>query len=312
MKVLVTGASGFIGGYLVKELLKQGYNIRAISRKSDLKIKGVEVVLGDITKPETLIPAMSDVEAIFHNAAYAIDYGKKEDFFKFNVQGTRNIADACEKTGIKQIVYTGSCGIYGFPNKNIKIKEDSFKHPLNAYQKSKFEGERVLQTYKNLHVSIVRPPLVLGAGAIAVQLLLTRMKNQKLPYIGDGNQLITIVHPGDVAQCLRLALENDKKGDAYNVVSFICSIKQLYEKTAKKMGVPLPEKHISYPLAYFSAILSEFFIKEPAFTRYRVKTFGTTRPISGEKAQKILGFKPNYDFESTIEDMVSWYKKTNV
>ena len=189
MKILVTGASGFIGGYLIQDLLHHRYKIRALTRNPDLKIKGIEIVVGDITQPQTLNNAADGVEAVFHNAAYAIDWGKKEDFYRVNQQGTRHVAETCEKNGVKKLIYTSSAGIYGFPNRTNEITEQTPPHPLNAYQRSKFKGEKELQKFKNLQISIVRPPLVLGAGSNAVRLLLSNIKQKKLWVISHLTRL---------------------------------------------------------------------------------------------------------------------------
>ena len=89
MKVLVTGGTGFIGRYLVDELIENGYDVRILTRRQ-FKSK-FEMVKGDITKPETILNALDGIDAVFHNAAYAMDWGKKNIFYKVNVEGTRNL-----------------------------------------------------------------------------------------------------------------------------------------------------------------------------------------------------------------------------
>lgn len=311
MNVLVTGASGFIGRYLVDDLVKHGYHVKALTRQFSLKIKGAEVVRGDITQPEQFLSAFDNVEAVFHNAAYATDYGKKSEIYKSNIEGTINVAEACIEKGIKRIIYTGTAGVYGFPNTNEEITEKSAKKPLNTYHKSKLEGEKILRNYKDLSVSVIRPPLVLGAGGKGTKVILERIKKGDMIYIGTGDQYISLVHPKDVAQCLRLALENDKREDTFNVVSFICKIKELFNEIAVQLDVGLPNKNVSYSLAYVAAFFSEIFAtKEPSLTRFRVKSLGTTRRVSCDKAKKELGYEPKFNLQSTASDMVSWYRKS--
>ncbi len=306
MRVLVTGAGGFIGRYIVRELLDNGYEVVALSRKKR-EIEGAEVFTGDIRDAARMEEVINGFDAVFHNAAYASDYGKRRIFYEVNVEGTKNVAEACMANGVEKIVYTSSAGVYGFPNINEWITEDSPKKPINVYQKTKLMGEKLLLKYE-LDVRIVRPPLVLGAGGKASYLLLSRMENGELSYIGSGENFITIAHAADVAKCLRLALEKGRKGEAYNVVSFICRVRELFEEIAYQMGMEARLKHVPYHLAYIAAIFYEFFSKEPSLTRFRVKSFGTTRRISWEKAREELNFQPAYDLKATVEDMVRWYR----
>jgi nucleoside-diphosphate-sugar epimerase len=310
MNVLVTGASGFIGRYLVEDLVNHGHHVKALTRQSSLKIRGAKVLFGDITKPEKFLSKLDNVEAVLHNAAYTLDYGKKSMIKKINIEGTQNIANACRKMGIKRIIYTSTAGVYGFPNTNEEITEKSAYKPLNVYHKSKLEGEKILRNYVDLSISVVRPSLVLGARGKGTIILLDNIKEGRLNYIGTGDQYISLVHPKDVAQCLRLVLENDKKENNFNVVSFICKIKDLFNEIATQMNVDPPTKHVSYYLAYIYALFAEIFsIKEPSLTRFRVKSLGTTRRISCNKAKKELRYESKFDLQSTVEDMVSWYKK---
>ena len=85
MNVLVTGASGFIGRHLVDDLINHGHYVKALTRQSSLKIKGAKVVFGDITKPEQFLSSLENVEAVLHNAAYVIEYGKKSDIYKISL-----------------------------------------------------------------------------------------------------------------------------------------------------------------------------------------------------------------------------------
>lgn len=306
MKVIVTGGSGFIGRYLVRELEENGYDVFILSRK----MKGENVRYGDVRNIESIKKAFRGMDAVFHNAAYAMDWGRKRDFYETNVVGTDNVAKSCIENGIERLIYTSSAGVYGFPNSLQAVKEDSPKKPLNAYQKSKLLGEIILQRY-DMHVSIIRPPLVLGAGARAAEILMTSIKNGNFFYIGNGNSIISIAHPFDVAKCLRLAFERDKEGTSFNVVSFSCSVREMAEKIADLLGVEKPRKRIAYPVAYAFSVFNEFFSyifnKEPKLTRFRVKSLGTDRMISWKKARILLGYQPEFDMEKTVEDMVRWF-----
>jgi nucleoside-diphosphate-sugar epimerase len=207
-------------------------------------------------------------------------------------------------------VYTSSAGVYGFPKRDEIITEKSRKNPLNHYQHTKLLGENVFREFPDLIVSSIRPPMVFGARSPALKIIFSNLRHQKLPFIGSGEQQISIAHPADVARLMKILLEKDTPGEAYNVVSFICSIKALIETIADLTGLPPPDRHISFHLAYTAAWFSERLMKDPTITRFRVKSLGTTRRISAEKAKTQLGFTPEYDFSKTIEEIVCWYKSS--
>ena len=308
MKILITGGTGFIGRYLVNDLLEHNYNVKILTRQENVHIPEIEIIKGDITKFDDCFNAMDDVDAVFHNAAYATDYGKKEEIFNININGTQNILKSCKKKGINRLIYTSTAGVYGFPNIKEKIDEKSELKPYNIYHKSKLEGEKILKNNKDLKVSIIRPPLVLGANGKGSEILINKIKSGKMIYIGKGNQYISIVHPSDVAQCLRLVFENDKIGDIFNVVSFYCKIKELFHEISIQLKVKSPNKNIPYFLAYLSGLINEKInINEPSLTRFRVKSLGTTRFISFDKAIKKLKYKPKFNLKMTVEDMIKKY-----
>ena len=305
MKVLITGGSGFIGKYLIKDLLDHKYDIKLLTRQENPDIEDVEIIKGDITNINTCLKAVNNVDAVFHNAAYATDYGEKKIIFNINVNGTKNILEACLKQDINRVIYTSTAGVYGFPNTKKKLDENSKINPFNIYHKSKFEGEQILKKSNKIKLSIIRPPLVLGYGGRGSEILINRIKEKKMIYINNGNHYISIVHPSDVAQCLRLAFEKDVNGDVFNVVSFYCKIKDLFEEICKALNVDPPKKNISYYFVYLGAILNEKInLNEPSLTRFRVKSMGTTRFIDCNKAKRLIGYKPKYDLKKTVEDMI--------
>lgn len=312
MNILITGASGFIGSYIVGELIKHHHNLFTVSRKKNYTIAGTKTFTADITNPASMQPVFEEkIDVVIHNAAYANDFGKDEQYYMFNVKGTKNIAELCNKYQVNHLLYTSTAGIYGFPNNIIPIKESNgaTSKPVNEYAKSKIQSEQILKEFDSFKKTIFRPPMVFGAGGKPTLLLLSRIKNGKMAYIGRGEKMISIVHPEDLAQCYRLALEKEIEGD-FNVVSFYCTIQDFIEKSAKKLNVSPPTRHIPFFIAYLNGFFSEILAKnEPSFTRFRAIKLGTSRIIDGEKAKKILGFIPKYDLEKTVNDMVSWYQK---
>jgi len=305
MNILITGGTGFIGTRLVKELKKANHHLILLTRQQKTsKDDAITYITADLSDPSSLTAAFRDIDVVYHNAAYAADHGQKQMIYKINVTGTKVIADLCIKHQVKHLIFTSSAGVYGFPNSTTPLVETSEKHPLNPYQQSKVDAEQWLQSLSDIKVSIIRPPLVLGSGGLASEIMIQRILQNNMVYIGSGDNTVPLVHVNDVAQILRLTLEKDTKGTVFNVVSFHSTIKELMSLLCTYLHKPKPTKHVSYSLAYLSAIFYEHLSKDPSLTRFRVKTMGTTRRISADKAKELLDFRPQYTLETTVSDMV--------
>ena len=119
--------------------------------------------------------------------------------------------------------------------------------------------------------------------------------------VGDGNNIVSIVHSMDVARWLRLALERDGKEGTFNVISFAVKIGKFIEKLAEKMDIENPYGKVPFQIAYTFATLDEFLSSNPKITRFHVKALTSNRIISCEKAERLLGYKPIFDVERTVK-----------
>ena len=322
MQALVTGGTGFIGSYLVDELLEQGYDVRVLRRSTSNTVfregKKLTFLVGDLTDRESLVKSCHDVDVVFHVAALPRDWGPKKNFFEVNLHGTKNLLDACVENKITRFVFMSSAAVYGFPRTEQPITEGHRKKPTAKYGVSKFCAEQLLWEYgtkHNITVSAVRSPLVTGPrDSMIAPFLINALQQGRLFYIGTGDQKLSISDGRDVAHCLRLAGETNKaNGQAYNVKSFDSTPKQLVETLAEKLQVPAPNAHWSYVQAYLLASIMEGLWmlrrkKNPPFTRHKVKVLGHTRLLDTTKAQQELGYKPQYTCPATINDTVSWYQ----
>ncbi len=322
MLALVTGGTGFIGSHLVDELLEHGYKVRILRRPTSnptfLAEKPVSFVTGDLTDRESLIRACPQVDVVFHVAALPRDWGPKKTFFEVNVDGTKNLLNACLVNKVPRFVFMSSAAVYGFPKTQQPIGENYPKHPTLKYGESKLAAEGLLWGYgmnHDIRVSSVRSPVVLGPRDHLISLFLIHALQQKrLFYIGDGNQQISLSDGRDVARCLRLAGEsNSFDNQPYNVKSYDSTPRQLMEILANRLQIPVPEKHRSYLRAYVLASLVEGFWvlrrkENPPFTRHKVRVIGTPRRIDITKATQELNYTPRYMCSETIDDAVSWYE----
>ncbi len=322
MLALVTGGTGFIGSHLVDELLDHGYRVRVLRRAmSNIKFlegKPVSFVVGDLTDRESLVRACQQVDVVYHCAALPRDWGPRKVFFEVNVDGTRNLLDACVATKVPRFIFVSSAAVYGFPKTQHPIDENFPKHPTLKYGESKLAAEGVLWSYgmnRNIGVSAVRSPVVLGPRDHLISLFLIRgLQQKRLFFIGDGNQQVSLSDGRDVARCLRLAGEsNNSDNQVYNVKSFDSTPRQLIGSVAEQLQLPIPEAHRSYLRAYILAGLVELSWmlrgkENPPFTRHKVRVMGTPRQIDIAKAAQELKYTPQYTCSTTIADTVSWYR----
>jgi len=325
MLALVTGGTGFIGSHLVDELLSQGYTVRVLRRTTSnplfLEGKTISSVMGDLTDRESLVRACQHIDVVYHIAALPRDWGPRKTFFEVNVDGTRNLLDACVVNKVPRFVFMSSAAVYGFPKTRQPLQESFPKHPTLNYGESKLAAEALLWGYGLNHdiaVSAVRSPVVLGPRDHLITLFLIHALQQKrLFYIGDGNQQISLSDGRDVARCLRLAGESSiSDNQPYNVKSFDSTPRLLMESFAEQLRLSAPEKCRSYLQTYVLASLVEGFWmlarrKNPPFTRHKVRVMGTSRRIDSSKAAQELKYVPRYRVLETITDSVSWYTTLN-
>ncbi|KAF0244185.1 MAG: nucleoside-diphosphate-sugar epimerase, partial [bacterium] len=172
--ILVTGATGFIGRRLVERLVEEeGANVRALARsaekatkfKQELSPLSVEVVIGDLSNLESLKNAAQGCQIIFHCAAWASDRGTREDFFKANVTGTKNIVDAAISTKCQKFILVSSISVYGFEPKDGTDETFAYDPTSGFYSETKVESEKVVKVAmekEKLPAVIIRPGSVYG------------------------------------------------------------------------------------------------------------------------------------------------------
>ncbi|MFW9919756.1 MAG: NAD-dependent epimerase/dehydratase family protein [Candidatus Thorarchaeota archaeon] len=319
----VTGGNGFVGSHIVRELEKRGHDITLLLRKSsnlDL-ISGVsfKTVTGDVTDFSSLISGIpNDTEWLFHNAAIMADWGGKQHFIPVNVEGTRNILEVVRKKDIPCLIHTSSTAVYGFPNKVEPMVEDDEWKPMNTYQKSKAEAEKLILEYTETYgvkVTRVRPPTVVGKGDLFTgPQIIERIKNESMVTFGGGNNLQSFAHGEDVGSCIVLAAEHFEKsaGNAYNVCSFTSTMREFIEGIADEVNAKKKFQNFPYTMALglgrMAGGLYRAFNrkKAPPITAFVVKLFGSNYVVSAQKAIHELGFRPKWDLESTVKDMVAW------
>lgn len=211
MRALVTGANGFIGEHLVKTLLEHGDDVRAMVRRDStagpLKRLGAEVVLGDVTQPDSLPSALDGIDVVFHLAGL-VKALRTDDLFKVNEAGSHNIAEACaRRTSPPVLVLVSSLAAAGpAPNGHPRTESDPAA-PVSNYGRSKRAGEvAAVKFSRDVPVTIVRPPVVFGEGDMNTWLLFQPIARHGVHAVpGMKPRRVSLVHADDLAEALWLA-----------------------------------------------------------------------------------------------------------
>ena len=323
-KVLVTGATGFLGKYVVDELVQHGYQVRAFGRNSkvgrSLENSSVSFFQGDLTKADDVLEACKGMDLVVHAGALSTVWGPWEDFYQANVLGTKYVLEACRQTGIQRLVYVSSPSIYAAPKDQLAIKESDApeENNLNNYIRSKLASEKLFKDYPDVPSIILRPRGLFGIGDTSI---LPRVINlsQKIgiPLIGDGRQLMDMTCVENVALAIRLALEApEAKGEVYNITNGEPrAFRDLLEESLTGLGYPI--KYRKIPASLISGIASslEFLYKtlnlkgEPPLTRYTYYLLRYSQTLDISKAERELGYRPKINISEGIEQYVQDYRK---
>jgi nucleoside-diphosphate-sugar epimerase len=222
MKILVTGATGKVGSRFVSRLLAKGYDVRILVRDaakaSTLAEKGAQVAVGDLNDAKTLPPAVKDIDAVIHIAAFFRSFTDNEGIIKTNHSGTVALANAAIAAGIKRFVFTSTGNVYGTDNLR-PLKEDDVVNVNDprAYSSSKIAAENellLLHKTKGLDVRVLRLGFVYGDKDPHIEEIIPVLKKWKL----HSGFRMHMVHHLDVGQAITIMLHTDGLGgEIFNV-----------------------------------------------------------------------------------------------
>lgn len=322
MKTFVTGATGFIGASITRELLKEGRQVRVLVRAgsdtSNLAGLDVEFWKGDLRDRDSLVNGLKGCDVLYHAAAdYRLWTRTPEDMYRINVQGTATVLDAALKNGLSRVVYTSSVGTLGNPGNGTPGTEDtpvSLADMVGHYKKSKFLAEREADAYvaRGLPVVIVNPSTPVGpldikptpTGKIIVDFL-----NRKMPaYLDTGLNIISVE---DCARGHLLAEKHGIVGTKYilgNTNLTLCAIFKLLQEIT---GLPAPKIKLPYApilmLAYVNEGFSKITGREPLIPLAGVQMAAKFMYFDSSRAVKELGL-PQTSIKDALGRAVQWFK----
>lgn len=327
MKVLVTGAAGFIGGHVVDALAERDNEVRALVRPGgDLShlqaLRDVEIVQGDLTNTESLKSAVQGVQQVYNLAAKTGPWGVEEAYRAVNVQGLANLIHLAMDAGVQRIVHTSSVTVYGHHLRDIVTEDHSFHAENNPYSRSKIAGERLISQLVQEHeapVVILRPAWVYGPRDVASFCRFVNLVQRGKSFlIGSGKNIVPVVYVKDVAQGLIKAGDagNEVIGRAYNVADDRPVTQAEYLNT---IADALQAPHVSrkFPLCalYLTGRAAEIVWQAmgrrkgapPPLTTYGVSLLGENQQFSIDRARRELGYTPSFDVTRGVAEGVRWY-----
>jgi len=315
MKILITGATGFIGKNLVKELVRKKHNIRCLVRKESnrrdikfLKDLKADIVYGDICNKKSLSNAVEGTAAVIHLAGILGGFNvNKEDYYSVNVEGTQNILDKCTT---QKFIYCSTAGVFG-PIMNCK-EADSPK-PSDMYEKTKFLAEKYVREYQNY--VIIRPTFVYGPYDMHSLKMFSFIKKFRIvPKISKTSK-IQPIYVKDVVDILVKAVEKDLDSRIYNIAGTEeIAVSQLFYKISEELGIKIMNFYIPIFLAKLYVNITEPFSKllkiDTVLTRSRFLFYTKSRTFNINKAAEELDFNP-INISEGLERTIQWYKRNN-
>ncbi|HKC70829.1 MAG TPA: hopanoid-associated sugar epimerase [Terriglobales bacterium] len=324
MKALVTGATGFVGSHVARWLADQGAELRLLVRPTSLtaNLEGIagERVTGDLREPESLRKAMAGCEAVFHVAAdYRLWTREPREMYRSNVEGTRNIIQLAQQSGVRRVIYTSSVATMGFTSNGHLADENSpvkLGDMIGHYKKSKFQAEQVaLEAARaGVDVVVVNPTTPVGerdikptpTGRIVVDFL-----KRKFPaYVDTGLNLVDVT---EVARGHVAALERGRRGERYILGGENLTLKQILDKLAALTGLPSPRVKLPYAVAMASGVVDTAFTglllrREPRVTVDAVRMGRKKMFVSSAKAERALGWKI-VPVDDALRRAVEWFRE---
>lgn len=321
--IVVTGATGHIGNVLVRELLSRGESVRAVvpAWEDITPLKGLdaEIVEADVRDVDSLLRAFKGSDLVFHLAGIvAITPGMKELLSQVNVEGTRNVVQACLQAGVARLVYTSSIHAIVEPPHGTVIDETLPFDPdrtVGDYGRSKAQAtlEVLSGVEQGLDAVIVCPTGVIGPYDYApseMGQLMIRVAQGSLKVSVEG--AYDFVDVRDVARGLVLAAEKGRTGESYILSGERITVEDLMSILEEVTGVPAPSFKVPLALARAGAGVAPLYYKvtktKPLFTPYSVEVLGSNCLTSSAKAQRELGYSPR-PLRESVADSIQWFRE---
>ena len=343
--VFITGASGFIGGKLAERLLTEGRAVRVLARRPlpDLERLGAEIVRGDLHDPAALRAGCEGAGTVFHVAGRVGVWGPEADFFRVNVEGTRNVIAACRAARVPRLVYTSSPSVVYNGGDLAGLDESAplcTRAPC-AYPTSKAAAERLVSAAHSAELATVslRPHLVWGPGdRNVVPRVLELARKGRLKIVGAGHNRVDCTHINNVVdahvlaeQALRNGCPSGDAADGATGTRFSAAGGRAYfitngepvvlwqwiNELLRGVGAPEITRHVSLGTAYRAGAILETLWRvlplkgDPPMTRFVAKELATDHWFRIDSARRDLGYVPRVSMAQGTTELLAHYRAGN-
>ena len=319
MNVLVTGATGFTGGHLARALAARGDRVRALVRHAapELAAAGVDLVTGDLERPETLPAALAGVDVVYHVAALYRQAGLPEATYRrVNAESAGWIVRAAANAGVRRVVHCSTVGVHG-DIEHPPADETAPLRPGDVYQITKLEGERLAQlaaAETGVELVVVRPSGIYGPGDRRLLKLFRGVARRRFVILGRGEIFYHLTHVDDLVEGFRLAgTVPAAAGRTYILAGAeVTTLEELVQIIADRAGVPAPRWHLPvWPFwiagAACEAVCAPLGLEPPLYRR-RVDFFTKSRAFDISRARAELGFAPAIGLADGVGRTLAWYR----
>ncbi len=328
-RVLLTGATGFIGGHLAQRLVGEGREVRCLVRASSdttlLDGLGVELAVGDLTDAPSLARAVAGCGAVVHCGALVSDWALPEEIAAINVAGTRDLAAAAVRASVRRFVHVSSTDVYGYPGGAPVPETFAPTRFANWYSQTKRDAEAEVRNTPGLDGVILRPATVYGPRSTEVVGEIARaVARGQMVLVGGGRAVAGLCYVGNLADAVALALDHERApGEAFNVSDGLeVTWREFVGDLAAGLDAPPPRWSLPYPLASALGVALEHGYRvlrrttkltTPALlSRQAVQVLGRDQRFSNRKARELLGWEPRVGYRDGFAATLAWLRAEGI
>jgi len=326
MRVLVTGATGFLGGAVARRLQATGHEVlgtgRDLSAGQRLVHEGIRFEPADIRQAEAVGELCGEQDVVIHCAALSSPWGPATELHAINVDGTRHVVDACRARGVKRLVHISTPGIYVGLGDRLLVQEDAAlpPKPANSYVRTKLAAEAIVTKAHaaGLESVILRPRGIYGPGdTVVLPRLIRALEVGRLPRIGNPKTVMDLTYIDNAVDGVALALAAGEKalGRAYNLTDGSpVELWPLVDQLCGMLDLPEPTKSVPYGVVRAYAFGLEWIHKtirrgsEPMMTTYTAELLARSLTLDISAAKQELGYAPKVLPEEGVRRFAEWWR----